>query len=249
MVVEPWFCLIKAATWKSQMKLPPFQSHRGYHRGPLQENTLEAFREAKVLGAKMCECDVQFSRDLVPVIFHDPDLKRIGNQITLTRNLSFAELKTAAMVCSLEEMLNDTAGPDYFNIELKATEINDPLPAAVARVVKECKAEQRVIFSSFNPFALWKLQGLLPDVPRALLVTNAEIKNNKWWLRRMVVAPLLKIHMLNVDQGMLNEEIIAYWKRRKVPLATWTVNDPGRAKEFLSTGISSVISDLNPQAL
>ncbi len=249
LAIEPWFRFITATEWTSQLILPQFQSHWGYYSGGMQENTLEAFRKARTLGSQMCECDVRFSGDGVAVIFHDADLKRIGSRDVLTQGLSFKELKTVAKVCSLEEMLTDSEVTPYFNVELKTSKIDDTLSVEVARVIKKVGAEQRVLFSSFNPFALWKLQKLLPMAPRALLLTNLDHKDNRWWLRRMVMAPLLKIHMLNLDQAMLDEHVISYWSHQRVPLAAWTVNDPARAKTLLKMGVKSIISDLSPDSV
>jgi glycerophosphoryl diester phosphodiesterase len=105
------------------------------------------------------------------------------------------------------------------------------------------------MFSSFNPFALFLISKFLPNVPRALLVTNEHSKENAWYLREMAFAPFLEIHMLNLDQEMLSMDEILYWRSKKMPLSVWTVNDPKRLVFFLDQGISSVISDLDPRSL
>lgn len=51
-------------------------AHRGDHDGGI-ENTLGAFRFAAESGATLAECDIQFTRDLVPVVIHDDSLKRL----------------------------------------------------------------------------------------------------------------------------------------------------------------------------
>ena len=52
------------------------------HRGDsmhFPENTSSSFLSAIEKGAQMIECDVQLSRDRVPVIIHDPSLDRTTN--------------------------------------------------------------------------------------------------------------------------------------------------------------------------
>ncbi|MBM4055361.1 MAG: glycerophosphodiester phosphodiesterase [Planctomycetes bacterium] len=77
-------------------------SHRGYHsRAP--ENTLEAFREAIIMGVDGIETDIRLSADKVPILFHDrltPD----GREVSC---LSNAELSTVMgyPVPTLEEAL------------------------------------------------------------------------------------------------------------------------------------------------
>jgi glycerophosphoryl diester phosphodiesterase len=51
-------------------------AHRGDREGGV-ENTLGAFKLAAKSGAMFAECDIQFTRDLVPVVIHDDHLKRL----------------------------------------------------------------------------------------------------------------------------------------------------------------------------
>lgn len=55
--------------------MPYIVAHRGY-KARYPENTLAAFKAAIASGAHAIECDVQLSRDRVPVIIHDVDLLR-----------------------------------------------------------------------------------------------------------------------------------------------------------------------------
>jgi glycerophosphoryl diester phosphodiesterase len=55
---------------------PPLIAHRGWQRR-FPENTLAAVRGALEAGAGWIEVDVQLSRDGVPHLFHDPELKRL----------------------------------------------------------------------------------------------------------------------------------------------------------------------------
>lgn len=50
-------------------------AHRGF-AGKFLENTLEALNEAVKLGVTKVEFDVQFTKDLVPVMLHDTSLLR-----------------------------------------------------------------------------------------------------------------------------------------------------------------------------
>ncbi len=242
--IEWWHHWIRPAPWpKNALTLPRFQAHRGFHLEGLQENSLEAFREARRRGAECCECDVQLSADHVPVIFHDMDLERIAARRDRVDSLTAAELGTAARIPTLAELLSDPAVPPLLNIEIKSSRVKDPVTQAVVKVIRECKAENRVLISSFNPFVIRKLQKLLPEVPRALLVTSYRHPKNKWYLRRIFLGPLLRVQMLNLDERMLTPAVIRFWKKKKMPLAAWTVNDATRARELLSHHVDSIISD------
>ena len=53
-------------------------AHRGYHdrNRAVWENTLSAFARAADAGFAI-ECDLQYSADAIPVVFHDDNLKRL----------------------------------------------------------------------------------------------------------------------------------------------------------------------------
>ncbi len=58
------------------MIIPQLVAHRGYPQH-FPENTLIGIQAAIAAGARFVEVDVQISRDRVPVLFHDKDLRRI----------------------------------------------------------------------------------------------------------------------------------------------------------------------------
>ena len=237
--------LITPEHWPSHaLVLPRLQAHRGYWLEGAQENTLAAFRAAKAKGALMFECDVRLSRDQVPVIFHDSDLKRLAQKPDLVSDLTAAELKQLAQAPTLREVLLDTSVPRFVNVELKSKEkLDDPLERKVTEVIKSVRAESRVLFSSFNPMSLYRISLHLPDVPRALLVTQEDDPDNSIILKKMWMAPLIRIHLLHLDQKMVTEKSMKVWNEQRMPVAVWTVNGKEQIQSFLRMGAISVISD------
>src|SRR5215468_1737197 len=67
-------------------------AHRGAS-GTAPELTRSAFERALAIGVDMIELDVQFSRDLELVVFHDVELQRTTSGRGLVREHEFAELK------------------------------------------------------------------------------------------------------------------------------------------------------------
>ncbi len=224
--------------------LPKWQAHRGYWVQGAAENSVQAFRQAKGQGYEMCELDVQMTKDLVPVVFHDKDLKRLHNDQRKISECSFDEFKSITGLSSLKEVLLDSSLTPYFNVEIKSAFFaNDPLATLVAQVIKETKSENRVLISSFNPWCLAKIKSLLPEVPRALLVTQESARWNMYYLRRMLTAPFVQPHILHLDEKMLNEKTILRLGRSNIPYAVWTVNDEKKAQKFLDLGAKSIITD------
>lgn len=236
--------MIRVEKWPSHFQLPKLQSHRGYCLKGARENTLQAFREAKKMGAQMFECDCQLSRDQIPIIFHDENLQRLGQDSHLVRSLTARQLKEKVQAPSLQEVLTDLQVPSLINIELKTkTKFDEPLERKVTEVIQKTGTEQRILFSSFNPFSIWRISQFLPQVPRALLVSEENEPGNNLALRKMMLAPFLKIHMLNLHYPMLDSNSLRFWQKAQIPVAAWTVNSPDQIRSLLEKGVCSVISD------
>ena len=249
-----WFAKVifywETLSWPTEaLMLPRSQCHRGYHIDGAQENTVAAFREAKKRGATMIELDVRLAKDGIPVVIHDANIDRVSAACGLGKkgmvaDLTVEELKAMANAPSLAEVLADSQIPAMVNIELKTNSAKkNGLEEAVAAAVEQAKAEHRVLFSSFNPLALRRISKLLPRVPRALLASNDDDPANTFYLKKMLLTFLARPHIVHLDQNMLNEKVIGQLMGRGVKIAVWTVNDPEKAKFFIKSGVSSVISD------
>lgn len=71
---------------------PLIIAHRGVSAFA-PENTLAAFRQAVECGAEGLEFDVQLSKDGVPVVIHDFDLKRLGRRNGFVKDFTAKELQ------------------------------------------------------------------------------------------------------------------------------------------------------------
>lgn len=250
LVVAISYVLFKELTWKAlpwpkeALTPPPFQGHRGFWKEGKRENTIDSFRAARERGLKMFELDVRLSKDQIPVVFHDDDLSRIVERKEVVAELKAEELKMFTGAPTLEEVLSDPQLGIFVNIELKTDKAFDgTLEQKTAEVIHRTKSEKRILFSSFNPLALYRMSKLLPNVPRALLATGEDHERNKIYLRRLWLAPFAKIHLLHLDQQYVTKEEVREWTKRGVPVAMWTVNDPKKAEEYLGAGAVSIISD------
>ena len=96
-------------------------SHRGeFDNRTVMENTLPAFLNARAAGVWGIECDIRFTRDLVPVICHDVDTSRVfGRQIVLA-DVDFADLRAALPgIPTLEEVVAGFGGNTHLMLEVK----------------------------------------------------------------------------------------------------------------------------------
>lgn len=227
-------------------QLPWMQRHRGQWRDSgVRENTLEAFRLAKTLGAKMVELDVRLSKDNVAVVNHDDTLKRLQGLDLKVSDLTASELWEKGGVSKLSEVLSDPACPSLVNIEIKGHNFKDiGLENAVSKAILEANAHSRAIVSSFNPFSLMRMAKLMPLVPRALLAHDDPGPKNPIYLRKMWFAFLAQPHALNLSDKMITHARMREYNRRKIPVYVWTVNDQARADQLKTFGVRGLISDL-----
>src|SRR5690606_14194438 len=77
---------------------PPHQRHvlRIAHRGAsahAQENSVESVKKAAELGADMVEVDIRLTADNIPVIAHDPNLKRVFGVEGMVEEMTAEQLR------------------------------------------------------------------------------------------------------------------------------------------------------------
>lgn len=140
-------------------------AHRGDHREQI-ENTLPAFAEAFAHGAKMVECDVQLSYDLVPVLFHDDDLSRFHPAQRPVYYYTRAELasfvlkedhKEDSAIPTLDQYLRHFAHrPTYFELKVPQAKWDDSeyienLCSQTLKVLKQYSLDANSFLASFHP--------------------------------------------------------------------------------------------------
>lgn len=97
-------------------------AHRGVtSRAP--ENTMAAFLDAAKLGYGV-ECDVRLSQDGVPVIMHDPDLRRMTGSERALNQLTFAQLQSILIagkhpIPTLEAVIKHVLPQTFVNFDIK----------------------------------------------------------------------------------------------------------------------------------
>jgi glycerophosphoryl diester phosphodiesterase len=103
-------------------------SHRGEHDNiSIYENTLAAFDRALDQGTWGIELDVRWTRDLQPVVAHDPDLKRVFGIETTIAEVEFDELRShCPQVPLLSEVVATYGKQMHLMVELKEEIYPDP---------------------------------------------------------------------------------------------------------------------------
>lgn len=130
-------------------------SHRGEHDNEtIFENTLLAFHRAKIHGVWGIELDIQWTKDFVPVAFHDPDCIRLHQKPLIIHETIFSDLrKQLPLIPSLNEVIQQFGGEIHLMLELKQESFTNP--SYQAAILQEVLATLTPVkdyhFISLNP--------------------------------------------------------------------------------------------------
>ena len=112
----------------SILKACKLVAHRGEHDNlTVMENSLTAFERAADADVWGVELDVRWTKDFVPVVFHDADLSRLFNRPEQIGRLSFNELRERVdVIPKLAEVVERFGGKLHLMIEIKHHDWPDP---------------------------------------------------------------------------------------------------------------------------
>ena len=249
--------------------LPLIVAHRGAS-AVAPENTAAAFRQAIADGAEGIEFDVRLTKDGVPVVFHDADLKRIAGRDSRVIELTAAELQrfdvgswfnrafpdtadaafAAEIVPTLAEvldLLDDFRGLIYVELKGKEAEIA-ALVRAVCAVIENSPLLPQLIVKSFRLAAIPEIRRRCPPVKTAALfapkIMNA-LRKEKYLLKlaRDLGAEQVSLHY-SLATARLAEKAAAL----DMPVTIWTADHPRWIKRALKLGLQAVITN-NPARL
>jgi glycerophosphoryl diester phosphodiesterase len=231
----------RAMRWRRRGAQPRIWAHRG-DSAHETENTLAAFAAARAAGADGVELDVHLCRSGEAVVFHDEDLVRLAGRPERIGDLPLSEIRTVEVagghrIPTLEEALEATAGMEL-NIEIKSAQVGraGALPGRVARAVAAAAARDRVLISSFDPWALVQTHQALPGLAMALLFHAGE----PYPVRRGWLGPWVGASALHPEHVLCSEEAVAQWRRRGFAVNAWTVDDPVRIAELARWGVDGL---------
>ncbi|MBO6794189.1 MAG: hypothetical protein JJ895_09770 [Balneolaceae bacterium] len=228
------------------------------HRGAsayAPENTHSAFKMAIDMKAEMIELDLLLSKDGVPVVIHDEDLKRTTGKNGLVSDYTLAELKkletgawfdekyTGEPFPTLEEVLAYTKGKIAVNIEIKHEAVTDITEGGIVdkalKLVYQAGVEDQVIFSSFDYRVMEHLNKLDPDMPKALLYE----KRQSGELTPKQLVEKYSVDAFNCSHKVLSDEWIEELNANNIPFFIYTVNDKALMERITKAGARGIFSD------
>lgn len=160
----------------------PVFAHRGASAYAL-ENTLQAFEKAMELGADGIELDIQFSKEGLPVVYHDPQLSRLVGSNKLVSDCTMEELLHFKLGKPWRRLFSSYKMPAFetvlvwanmhqmpLNIELKSTILDNK--RGLINFLQGLVLPEGSHFSSFHYELLEIVKKHRPEFETALIATK-----------------------------------------------------------------------------
>jgi glycerophosphoryl diester phosphodiesterase len=200
-------------------------AHRGFsYKFP--EASRSAYEGAIAVNADGLECDIRLTRDLIPVCFHDRNLKRIAGNTKSVSRLSLNELRELTDVMTLGELVKlasehkkdlliETKHPSIFRRTIEK------------KVLAEINGKNNCTVMSFSLFAVLWL--------RKRIRSTGYVIGHRW---RLLFLPT---ELVAIDYQLFNESKWARSRLENKVVYLWTVND---VKDVKFVGpVKGVITD------
>lgn len=213
-------------------------AHRGASAAA-PENTVEAFRLARTLGADWVELDARRTADDQVVVSHDPVLADGRNLVDVAR----ADLPTS--ICDLGDALDACEGMSI-NVEIKNIVFDpdhDPSQRVadhVVALVAERNLVDRVLVSCFDLDTLDHVKAALPTLSTAYLHLLPE----RGWddlAERIAGGGHQALHPWD---PLVDEAYLASARGAGLEVNVWTVNDPERMAGLVALRVDGICTDV-----
>ena len=239
-------------------------AHRGLHdrsRGII-ENTASAFEAACQRGYTI-ECDVQLSRDGIPMIFHDDDLDRLTGVPGPVSARTMAELSTYKLLDSatgdtpqrFSEFLAQVDGRVLLQIELKQ-QPDQSATEVLAQTVLDALQRYRgsVTIESFDPRLLIALRKRAAAYPLGIITYgydepewDADMPGStKFILRHLLHWPQTRFDFISCRDNALDLPAVKLFRSFGVPVTTWTIKSSAAALAVMGKADQIVFEGFEP---
>ncbi|MDB4867429.1 MAG: glycerophosphodiester phosphodiesterase [Cohnella sp.] len=222
-----------------RLALHPCVAHRGWS-GRAPENTLAAFRLAMSEPAvQWIELDVHLSSDRIPVVIHDPTLKRTTGMQGRVSEFTAEQLRRMDAgswfhpsfakegIPTLDETLAITAGRCRLNVEIKG---EDSLPADIVErtldVIRSRSMEYDVVLTSFRTEVLTAVKEQDSSIRTGLIIDDFPPD-------LIPTLQSLGVSFLSIGFRHLTRDLLLQAEDAGIEVMAWTVNQPGDLKRLV----------------
>jgi glycerophosphoryl diester phosphodiesterase len=240
-------------------------AHRGLHdkSAGVIENSRTAFEQAAQAGYAI-ECDLQLSRDGVPMVFHDQRLDRLTGRAGLVRETLAADLGTypltgsAANDCpqTFAAFLDQIGGRVLLQVELKhqtTPEATEALARAAFEIARHYSGP--LVFESFDPRLLTVVRRAGYAGPLGIITwrydepdddTGTPNAFRDFALRHLLHWPMTRFDFISCDKTALDLPAIRLFRALGKPVTAWTIRSQVEADAALASSDQLVFEGFAP---
>lgn len=239
-------------------------AHRGLHdhgRGII-ENSASAFAAAIAKGYAI-ECDVQLSRDGIPMIFHDDELDRLTGVSGPVGNHTMAEVAGYTLLYSAAgdtpqrfvEFLAQVGGRVLLQIELKQ-QPNQAATEVLAQTVVDGLKGYRgpVTIESFDPKLLVEVRKRGGTMPLGIVTYGYDEPEwdghlsvgTRFMLRNLLHYPWTRFDFISCRDKSLDLPAVKLFRALGIPVTAWTIKTPAAALAVIGKADQIVFEGFEP---
>lgn len=244
---------------------PLIMAHRG-ESGNIPENTILALEAAVKIGVDVLESDIRFTKDDIPILFHDDDLERttgvsgsvrkktldellqidLGHTFTTDIGQTYPFRGKDLRVVTLDEAL--TRFPDtILNLDIKDTFREAPIE--VARIVDEHQRTENIIIASFHPPQLKRFREKAPMIPTSAhpneirnFVIGVRMRSMRFFVRS-VAYKAFQVPEWSGSVQVVTPRFIKAAHDRDLAVHVWTINDRENMERLLNMEVNGIFTD------
>jgi glycerophosphoryl diester phosphodiesterase len=257
-VFVPWDNLFRwipsRVTWwveELQRTIRPHERRglRIAHRGAsahAHENSAASVQKAWELGADMVEMDIRTTANHIPVIAHDPSLKRLYNVDALIADITLEELRSytkSSPIMTFVEMLK-LCRELQLGLYLDIKELSWEATSRVLAAIDEYDLINYAIFGSFRPDYLAEIKAHRPDVVTSILFNSTHV--NPVLLAQSIRADY--VHPCwesrsETPHELLTPEWIERVRDAQLGIVCWHEERPSEIAALQALGVDAICSD------
>ena len=220
-------------------------AHRGASAAK-KENTVDAFKQAVLVGSDAAELDVRRTADQILVVHHNATL----NDGRIISQVNYSELPND--LCTLDEAL-DACAPMWVNVEIK-NDPNEPdfdptesiADQTILCLSRRVEGDERWLISSFRRETIDRCRHLRPSIETAWLTVGVAPDEADDVLSELSKSGHRALHPW---VNLVNKELIDRCHSYGLQLNTWTCDDPVRMAQLIEWGIDGICTNVPDVAI
>ncbi len=237
-------------------------AHRGYS-SIAPENTIPAFIEAAKNGCKTIECDIEWTKDNIPVILHDKTINRTarrkdGSHLFWPKKCSslnykelleydfglwFSDKYKGTKIPSLKELLKCAKEHKLsIYLELKETlNFDNKKAQTLADLIHKADLEDKITWISFNEDYLKIMRQIMPHARLGFLSKKTPTEKTINILKNLQSGE--NEVFLDIKVSKISPESAKLLKGAGFEFEAWTVNNKDILNDLDSLGCKAITTD------